>query len=381
MFSKRQAFFGAVVVAVLACFLTGAGIFYLIGNITGDTVATLKMFRAMLLIKNNYVESVPPEKVIAGAIDGMARSVGDPYTSYLQGGVYESLRSGTEGYFDGIGIVLGRKDGELIVISPIENTPGEKAGLKKGDKILKIDGESTAEMTIDVAASKIKGKRGTSVNLEVRKATDGSITTLSIERSAIKYRTVASENLGDSMGYVRVSFFSETTFADLKNELAKLDEAGVKGIILDLRHNPGGLLDSAVDIGQFFVPEGPIVSVVNRNGDKKVFSSHNTNLKYKLVILTDGGSASASEILAGAVKDTGAGKIVGEKTVGKGSVQAVFDFNDKSALKVTYATYYSPNGNNINGVGITPDIEVKNTQMRDDQFEKAKQVLKDLLAE
>ena len=379
MLTKRQAFIGALVIIACTFLLSVAGIFYLVGYVTGDTAATLKMFKAMSLIKNHYVAGVVPEKMIDGAIDGMARSVDDPYTSYLQGEFYERVKSGTEGYFDGIGIVLGRKDGELIVIAPIENTPGEKAGLKSGDKITKIDGDSTAEMTIDVAAIKIRGPKGTDVELEVRK-TDGNIETLKIQRSAIRYRTVASENLGGDMGYVRISFFSETTFADLQKELAKLDEEGVKGIILDLRHNPGGLLDSAVDIGQVFVPKGPIVSVIDKNGNKKVFSSYNEKLKYKLVVLADGGSASASEIVAGAVQDTGAGKIVGEKTVGKGSVQAVFDFNGKSALKVTYATYYSPDGKNINGIGIAPDVEVKNDGVKDKQLEKAKEVLKELLA-
>jgi carboxyl-terminal processing protease len=316
------------------------------------------------------------EKLMNGAISGLVRSLGDPHSMYISGDMFKQFMVATEGQFGGIGIVVGAKDELLIVVSPIEGTPGEAAGLKSGDRILKIDGEDTGGMPLDIAAGKIRGLKDTFVELEILTA-DGENKTLKIMRTNIKIKTVAGRKLADGMGYIRVTVFNEHTYDEIVGQLNKLTQEGVSGIVLDLRNNPGGLLDSSVKIAELFVPKGPVVSIAGRDGNKEVLYSNNPNPKYKLVVLVNEGSASASEIVAGALQDTGVGIVVGTTTYGKGSVQAVLGLDSDSAIKITVAEYYTPNGRTINGVGVKPDIELPRSEHNDNQLDKAIEVLRE----
>jgi carboxyl-terminal processing protease len=282
----------------------------------------------------------------------------------------------TEGQFGGIGVVVGVKDAVITVVSPIEGTPGAAAGIRSGDRILKIDGEETGQMPLDVAANKIRGLKDTFVELEIL-TEDGENKTLKIMRANIKIQTVIARKIEDDIGYVRISMFNERTYEELLEQLRKLEEEGVRAVVLDLRNNPGGLLDSSVKVAGLFIPRGPVVSVVGRDGIKEVLYSDNPQPRYKkTVVLVNAGSASAAEIVAGAIQDSGLGKVVGGATYGKGSVQAVLGLDNDSAVKITIATYYTPSGRAINGVGLRPDVETPLSGPQDDQLATALELLR-----
>ena len=380
MFTKRQVLLGGLALMLTTFFLTTTLCMSFFQFISGDVVATVKFFNALRIVRTRFVKDTPVENLMNGAIKGMIHSLDDPNSIYMDGEFLKQLVVEVEGQFGGIGVVVGVKDNILTVVAPIEGTPGEVAGIKSGDRIIKIDGEMTKDMPLSVAVGKIRGPKDTFVELVLLR-TDGEEKALKIMRSNIKLQSVKGEKLEDDIGYLRIRTFNGNTFEEFGEELSKLDAANVKGIILDLRGNPGGLLDSAVKIAEYFVSEGPIVSVVERGGKKQVFYSANKKPKYKVVVLVNEGSASASEILAGAIKDSRAGSIIGKTTYGKGSVQAVMSLDGESAIKLTSANYYTPAGTVIDGVGVTPDIEVENTEQVDLQMEKAKQVLHEIIAE
>ncbi|HWQ62700.1 MAG TPA: S41 family peptidase, partial [Negativicutes bacterium] len=263
---------------------------------------------------------------------------------------------------------------------PIEGTPGDKAGIKSGDQIVKIDGQDTKDMALDEAVSKIRGPEGTQVTLTIRRGQESK--DYALTRSNIQLKTVSGKMLPDNIAYIRISMFNEQTGADFARKYQELEQEGLKGIILDLRDNPGGLLSESVKVAGKLVPKGPVVSVVQRSGKREVYSSDLDVVKYPLVVLVNGGSASASEIVSGAVQDTGAGTIVGVKTFGKGSVQAVLNpfgvgllnVGDGTAVKLTIAKYYTPSGRSINGTGIEPDVKVEQPENKDIPKENAKDV-------
>jgi carboxyl-terminal processing protease len=286
----------------------------------------------------------------------------------------------TEGEFGGIGVIVGGKNGVLTVVAPIEGTPGDAAGIKSGDRIVRIDGEETLNMPLDIAVGKIRGFKDTFVELELLTAADEE-KTMKIKRTTIKVPTVKAEKIEGQIGYIRVSMFTEHTYEEFTDQLDKLAREGIKAIVLDLRGNPGGLLESSVRIAEQFVPKGPIVSVVDRNGAKKVLESTNENPQYQVAVLVNEGSASASEIVAGAVQDREAGVVIGTTTYGKASVQGVFGLGGDAAIKLTVANYYTPAGHGINGVGIKPDIEISREEGRDNQLDKAVEVLRGRLAD
>ena len=331
--------------------------------------STFKFFHALRLIEKGYVNEVPAEKLLSGAIGGLVRSLDDPHSIYMSGEVFSQFMMATEGQFGGIGVIVGGRNGVLTVVSPIEGTPGEAAGIKSGDRIVKIDGEETRDMPLDIAVSKIRGFKGTFVELELLTASNEE-KTLKIMRAVIKVPTVSAKKLRDKIGYIRVAMFTEHTYEEFLSQLDKLGKEA-DGIVLDLRNNPGGLLDASVRLAEHFVPKGPIVSIVDRAGGKKILESANPNPKYKVAVLVNEGSASASEIVAGAVQDSKAGVIVGTTTYGKASVQGIFNLDKDSAIKLTVANYYTPAGRGINGVGITPDIDLPRTGQGDNQLDEA----------
>jgi carboxyl-terminal processing protease len=370
---------GAVALVAATFLLTAGTFFYLLQSWTGDAVGAVKLFRVIQQVKARYVEDIPVETLMNGAIKGAVGALGDPHSVYMDKRMYREFMIETEGSFSGVGIVLGVKDKILTVVSPIEGTPGDRAGIKSGDQIVKIDGHDTKDMALDEAVSKIRGPEGTQVVLGIRRGQDTKEYTLT--RSNIQLKTVTGKMLPDKIAYIRLSMFNEQTGGDFARKYQELEQQGMQAIILDLRDNPGGLLGESVKVAGKLVPKGPIVSVVQRNGEREVHSSSLEAVKYPLVVLVNGGSASASEIVAGAVQDTGAGTLVGVKTFGKGSVQTVMNLGDSTAVKLTIAKYYTPKDRSINGTGIEPDVRVeappdKEHSGKDPQLEKAVEILK-----
>ncbi len=355
--SRRKIIVSAILLVVFTFTATAGGFLYLLKGNSSDVVSTLKFFRALQVVKARYVEQVDTETLIAGAVKGMVSSLGDPHSIYMDAKMYKEFMVETEGSFGGVGMVLGVKDKTLTVVSPIEGTPSDKAGIKSGDQILKIDGKDTKDMALDEAVSKIRGPEGTTINLSVRHENE-PVKEIALTRSNIQIKTVAGKMLPDKIGYIRISMFNDNTGNDFAQKYKELEAEGMKGIILDLRDNPGGLLEESVKVASKFVPKGPVVSVVTRDGHRETHSSNLEAIKYPVAVLVNGGSASASEIVSGAIQDTASGTLIGTKTYGKGSVQTVLRL-DSGAIKLTIAKYLTPNDRSINGIGIEPDIKVE----------------------
>ena len=378
--SRRKIILGAVALVMATVVLTTSAFVYVLHVYAGDAASTLRLFRAMQIIKSRYVENTSADTLLTGAIKGMVSSLGDPHSIYMDPKMFKDFMVETEGSFGGVGIVLGAKEKVLTVVSPIEGTPGEKAGIKSGDSIIKINGQDTKTMALDEAVSKIRGPEGTQVTLTILRGQD--IRDYTLTRSNIQIKTVSGKMLPENIGYMRISMFNEQTNTEFVKKYQELEKEGMQAIILDLRDNPGGLLDECVKVANKFVPKGPVVSVVTRDGRRDTSTSNLEAVKYPCVVLVNGGSASASEIVAGAIQDTGAGTLIGTKTFGKGSVQTIMRLDGGAAIKLTIAKYYTPGGRSINGVGIEPDVKVDlpekmdGTEMKDTQLDKALEIVK-----
>ncbi len=331
---------------------------------TDKTYEELKVFSDILdIVEKNYVDPVDSQKLIRGAIHGMLKSL-DPHSSFLLPDAYKELRIDTKGEFSGIGIVITLQDHQLTVISPIEGSPAYKAGVKAGDSIIKVDGENTKDMKLWEAVKKMRGKKGTSVVITVAREGLSEPQNFTIVRDVIPLESVRSYTLKPGYGYLRITNFRDRTLEDMLDALKELEsgENPLKGLIFDLRGNPGGLLEQAVKVADVFLEEGRIVSIKGREGaHSKTYSAHPDTDKhdYPIVLLINGGSASASEIVAGALQDHERALILGSTSFGKGSVQAVEPLRDGSGLKITIARYYTPNGKSIQAEGIKPDIVVE----------------------
>ena len=376
--SRRKLIAGSILLVVVTFVLTSSLFLYLLNAKTGDAASTIKFFRALQVVKSRYVEEVPMETLMTGAVKGMINSLGDPHSIYMDAKLFKEFMIETEGSFGGVGIVLGVKDKTLTVVSPIEGTPGDKAGIKSGDQIVKIEGKDTKDMALDEAVSKIRGPEGTAVTLTIKRNQDLKDYTLT--RSNIQIKTVAGKMLPDNIGYIRISMFNENTGADFSRKYQELEKEGMKALVLDLRDNPGGLLEESVKVSGKLVPKGTVVSVVTRDGNRETHTSKLEAVKYPLAVLVNGGSASASEIVAGAVQDTEAGTLVGTKTYGKGSVQTILKLDSGTAMKLTIAKYLTPKDRSINGVGIEPDVKVEAPDAKesgkDIQLDKATEIVK-----
>ena len=319
---------------------------------------------ALNLIRENYVEEVDTQEVIYGAIRGMLKTL-DEHSAFLTPEEFKEFQVETSGSFGGLGIVISIVNDQLTIISPIEDTPGWEAGLKEGDKIVEIDGESTEGITLYEAVNKLRGKKGTKVTIAVMREGWKKPKNFTIVRDIIKIKSVKYEIYDDNVVYIRIAEFQERTASDLRDNIDEIvDKTGgnMRGIILDLRNDPGGLLSKAVEVSDVFLDEGVIVSVKGRDSaNDAVFSAHRegTLPDMPMVVLVNGGSASASEIVAGALRDLDKAILVGTKTFGKGSVQTIIPMGDGSGLKLTTAKYFTPNGTSIHDVGIIPDIVVE----------------------
>lgn len=322
----------------------------------------LRTFTEVLtLIKKNYVDEVKTKDLVVNAIKGMINSL-DPHSSYMTPEALKELQVETKGEFGGLGIQIGIKDGILTVIAPIEDTPAFKAGIKAGDKILKISGESTKNMGLTDAVSKMRGPKGTSITLTIFREGWKETKDFTIVREIIKIKSVKAKMLQDSIGYIKITQFQESTGPDLSSALEKLSKEGMTSLIIDLRNDPGGLLNSAVEVTEQFLPSKKLVVYIkSKNGEKTEYFAEGEKpyTDIPMVVLVNQGSASASEIVAGALKDWNRAIIIGVQTFGKGSVQSLIPLSDGSGLRLTTAKYYTPKGTSIQGVGITPDIVVK----------------------
>jgi carboxyl-terminal processing protease len=331
-----------------------------------DLDAKLDVFiQALDIIRNSYVEKhFDSTKVVYGAIRGMLTGLGDPYTRFMEPSAYKEMKMRLQGTYGGIGIYIGMKDNHLIVIAPIPGTPAYKLGLKANDKITTINGKPTDNMSLEEAVSQIRGPQGTKVKLGILPASNGSkAKELDVPREKIEIKSVAKSMLPKQIAYIRLNTF-EKQDADweLKKAIKYAQRQNARGLILDLRNNGGGLLQNAITIGSMFIKDGLIVSIVDRNGEKEDIPTDGKVVwTDPMVVLVNGGSASASEILAGALKDDKVALLVGEKTFGKASVQNVRVLSDGSCILVTIAKYLTPSGEDIMKKGIMPDFEVKLT--------------------
>ena len=354
------------------------------GLILTDYKGLGQLVQVVALVKANFLWDVEIGQLIEGAITGLVESLGDQYSAYMNAEKFQELQRHIQGSFGGIGIYVGVREGNITVIAPIEGTPAAKAGIKAGDVIAKINGKATVNMDIDEAVSLMKGEPGTEVKVSIERPGQEKPLEFTLVREIINVPTVAGEILPQNpdIAYLRISMFASNTDEALSKELEMLEEKGFKGLIIDLRDNPGGDLQSVVNIAGYFVPAGPIVHIVDNNNNFQTFSAPGNNLEIPLVVLINGGSASASEILAGAIKDTKTGTLIGTNTFGKGIVQSIYFLNEGAGLKLTTAKYLTPNKNDIHEKGIAPDIVVELPEyapgqefVEDTQLKKAIEVL------
>jgi carboxyl-terminal processing protease len=358
-----------------------------------------KVEQAYELIKNRYVEKVDDDKLIQGAIQGMINTLNDPYSVYMDEETTQQFTESLDSSFEGIGAEVSMIDGKVTIVAPIKNSPAEKAGLKPNDQILRVNGESLEGLDLYQAVLKIRGKKGTTVQLDILRPGVKEIIKVKVVRDKIPIETVydsVKTYNGKKVGYLEVTSFSENTAQDFKKKLTKLEHEHIDGLIIDVRGNPGGYLQSVEEILKQFIPKDkPYVQIEERDGDKQRFYSDLTKKKpYPIVVLIDKGSASASEILAGAMKEAGGYKLVGETSFGKGTVQQAIPMGDGSNIKLTLYKWLTPDGHWIHKKGIKPDVEVKQPDyfhvsplhiekelafdMNNEQVKNAQQMLKGL---
>jgi len=355
-----------VAVSLVACFLVLQEVAVRRAHaLSNDTYQELDTFASVLaIVQKNYVEPVSTKRLIDGAISGMLASL-DPHSAYLTPDLYRDLEVETRGSFGGLGIEITIKNGALTVVAPIEDTPAYRAGLKAGDQIIKIDDDFTKDMSLTEAVKRMRGPKGSKIKLTMHRNGVPELFNVTLARDVIKIQSVKSKTLDGGYGYIRVTTFQENTGEGVEKAIdgfeAK-DHGKLKGIVFDLRDNPGGLLNQAVKVSDDFLDGGLIVYTQGReeNQQQKYFSHKKKDFDdYPMVVLVNGGSASASEIVAGALQDQKRAVVLGTQTFGKGSVQTILPLDDHSALRLTTARYYTPTGRSIQAVGITPDVDVE----------------------
>jgi carboxyl-terminal processing protease len=360
-FKERLLIF--ILLLIVLGFISGT-ISPVVSALPSKTYEKLKVFtEAIETIEKNYVEEVKPESILYGAIRGMLTTL-DPHSSFMTPEEYKEMQVETKGQFGGLGIEISIRDGILTVVSPIEDTPAYKVGIKAGDKIVKIEEKSTKGMNIFEAVKLLRGARGSDVNIWIMREGFEEMKKFTITRDIISVKSVKSRLLEDGYGYVRIAQFQSKTHTELEKALKNLgaEDKDFKGLILDLRNNPGGLLNQAVSISDEFLESGLIVYTEGRvPGQEMRFEARKRGSQplYPIIILVNGGSASASEIVAGALQDHERAVILGTRTFGKGSVQTIIPLPDGSAVRITTARYYTPSGRSIQAKGIQPDLLVK----------------------
>ncbi len=390
MMKKRNFIFIIVIAVLVGALATGGAIFfvgYASGGyiaITNDEYADYKLMKEKYgklaelekYIQDKYYVPVDEDKLKEGMYKGLFWGIGDPYSAYLTEEEYNDIMISTTGEYQGIGVTIAPDDNGLInVVSPIDGSPAESAGIKTGDKIISVAGKTYDGSSIDQAVAAMRGKPGTKVDLVILRGENEL--EFSITRANIVMQSVRSEVLDGNIGYIRISSFEEKTAEDFKQQLRDMELKQVKGLVIDLRDNGGGLVESSIKVADLLLEEGVVTYTEDRKGKKEYYKSEPGRTKLTYVVLVNGGTASASEILTGAVKDHKAGKIVGTTTYGKGIIQSVEQLSSGDAVKLTIMQYFSPDGNVIHKVGIKPDVEVEAMaeDTTDKQLEKAKELL------
>jgi len=351
---------------------------------TKEIFKYIKLFSdTITLISSDYVKEVDSKELVYGAIRGMMSTL-DGYSQFLDQEAFEEIKEETRGQFGGIGIEIGIRENSLMVIAPIEDTPAYYAGIKAKDKIIKIDEDSSLDISLDGAIKRLRGDSGTKVKLTVLRGEENI--DFEITRAIIKVKSIKkAQLLNNNIGYVKIISFQERTDLDLKNAINKLIKEGATSLILDIRNNPGGLLDSAVAVSEEFLNKGKlIVYIEGRDPENKIefYDKKDSDFpNLKMVLLINEGSASAAEIVAGALRDNDRALLVGQTTFGKGSVQTVIPLEDKSAIKLTTASYYLPKGENLSAKGVSPDISVEIAEKVEDEDLQTEDFLKDEVLE
>ena len=366
---KKRILYGLLLTALSLNLLLGARIYFSYAQASekDDVYQNIELFtRVLERVRKDYVDGdkVSYKDLIYAALKGMLNSL-DPHSEFMDADKYNDLKNDTEGMFGGVGIVIGVRDNFLTVVSPIEDTPAYKAGVKAGDQIIKIEDEFTKDMTLVDAVKKMRGNKGTKITISVKREGIAELLNFNLVRDTIRVQSVRSRVLEEGYGYVRLAQFQERTDRDLQKSLETLskEKGGLKGLVLDLRNNPGGLLTQAVRVSDMFLDSGMIVYTEGRlESQKQKYFAHKegTWSNFPIVVLVNGGSASASEIVAGALQDHKRAVILGTKTFGKGSVQTILPLDDNSALRLTTARYFTPKGRSIQATGIVPDIVIEN---------------------
>ena len=347
--------------------LFGFQVYSAIEKETGEEAGykMMRQFASVLkLIRKNYVDEskIGYEDLVNEALEGMLSSL-DDFSSYIDPQEYERMREETDGEFGGIGVVISVEDGELTVVAPMEDTPGQKAGIRTNDRIIKIGGQETIDLSLDQAVNLIKGPPGTPVELTIYRPSTNETKVINVERGIIELKTIKDvRHIEPGIGYLRITQFNDKTANSLQNKLQKLEAKGLKGLIMDLRNNPGGLLTSSIDVSSLFIPRRQLIVFTegrpNSVRQEYKSSSEKKFLDFPIVILINEGSASAAEIVAGCLQDYGRALLVGEKSFGKGSVQSIIEVDDGSAVRITTAKYYTPGERVIHEQGIEPDFVV-----------------------
>ncbi len=333
---------------------------------------------AITIIQSDYVTEVEPKKLIYGALKGLVESL-DRHSQFLDPTAYSEMQVETKGEFGGVGLEIAiSKDGMLTVIAPIDDTPASAANLKPQDKVVKIDGQTTRGISLHEAVKRLRGRPSTKVNLTILRESENRVFDVNLVRAVIKIRSVKeAQMVADRIGYIRITEFQDNTPRDLKKALENLEQTGIDGLILDLRNNPGGLLDVAIEVAETFVPKGKrILTTKGRIKSQNlefISKMEQPHVAYPMVILVNGGSASASEIVAGALRDHRRAILMGAKTFGKGSVQTVIPLRDGSAIRLTTSLYYTPSGQSIHGEGLEPDVVVEEKERKEEEEEQTKE--------
>lgn len=401
MIKKTTAFIGALLLIVVTClgtFVVSNMIEYKVGDkvfISENEFTRLKEveknFQKALYLKeyieNNYYQITDEDVFQEGILKGLFSALEDPYSEYMSKSEFDSFKTHTEGTYGGVGIIVTPgKDGYITVVAPIEDTPGERSGIISGDKIVKVNDQEVTAGKLDEAVAIMKGKPGTKVDLTLVRENKEEPFVITIKREEIRLKTVKSRVISDNIGYMRITMFDDKTAEDFKSHLKELEAKNIKGLVIDLRNNPGGSLRECVEIADELLGKQVIVYTKTRDGKEDYMNSDAKKVDYPYTILVNKGSASASEILTGAVKDTDSGVIIGTTTFGKGLVQAVRELSDGTGFKLTISQYFTPNGSYIHGKGIEPNIvidlpdELKEkadiTDEEDIQLQKALEILK-----
>lgn len=358
------------------------------GNTGIGTEAEQKLNLIDQTLKDFYFDDIDDSKVLDNIYKAYVNAYGDKYTVYYTADEYARIQESSNGAYYGIGVVVRKNDdGTILVVEPYDGAPGKEAGMRKNDVIVTVNGESVADQDLNSVVAKIKGDEGTTVNIGIRRDGSDDITELTVTRRKVEIKTVAYEMLDDSVGLITISEFDKVTAQQFKEAYAQLGTLGMKGLVIDIRSNPGGLLNVVVDMLDEILPDGLIVYTEDKYGNRQEYNGSNPDvIDVPLAVLVNGESASASEIFAGAVQDYGAGTIIGTQTFGKGIVQTIRRMSDGSAIKYTMAKYFTPKGQDIHGHGVTPDIveelsdEFNNLTeydaSKDNQLQKAIEVIK-----